>query len=291
MNRGEQFQPISLGPRVERLSNWMQKNMPGAAPVLEALERETTAGGTLIAGGLAYRLFLWLLPFSLVVAAIASFFGAGDLQTSGKQIGLTAASARSMKDVIEESSHNRLYFIVIGVFFLLWFAIGVVRARRLAYFVAWGVPRQKFRRPIRAAVVFTLSATGLIAISLASQWARERTSFGVLVTIALLAVYVAVALWMMEVLPHSEVRWTALLPGAVIVALGIQGLHLFAALYLVPRLGRSSELYGSLGAATVILLWLYIIARLFTFSAFLNAQLWERRQPATGSADPPAAAP
>ena len=48
-------------------------------------------------------------------------------------------------------------------------------------------------------------------------------------------------------------------------------------LYLVPRLGRSSELYGSLGAATVILLWLYIIARLVTLSAFLNATLWERR--------------
>jgi uncharacterized BrkB/YihY/UPF0761 family membrane protein len=46
---------------------------------------------------------------------------------------------------------------------------------------------------------------------------------------------------------------------------------------LVPRLGRSSELYGSLGAATVILLWLYIIARLITLSAFLNATLWERR--------------
>jgi uncharacterized BrkB/YihY/UPF0761 family membrane protein len=27
----------------------------------------------------------------------------------------------------------------------------------------------------------------------------------------------------------------------------------------------------------VILLWLYIIARLITLSAFLNATLWERR--------------
>jgi uncharacterized BrkB/YihY/UPF0761 family membrane protein len=95
---------------------------------------------------------------------------------------------------------------------------------------------------------------------------------------------------MMRVLPHRDARWTALLPGAVIVALGIEALHLFAALYLAPRLGRSSELYGSLGAATVILLWLYIIARLFTFSAFLNAQLWERRAP-TAPAARPAEAP
>jgi uncharacterized BrkB/YihY/UPF0761 family membrane protein len=61
------------------------------------------------------------------------------------------------------------------------------------------------------------------------------------------------------------------------VGVGLEALHLFTALYLVPRLGRSSELYGSLGAATVILLWLYICARLITLSAFLNATLWERR--------------
>jgi hypothetical protein len=41
-------------------------------------------------------------------------------------------------------------------------------------------------------------------------------------------------------------------------------------------LGRSSELYGARGAATTILLWLYVTARLLTLSTFLNATLWER---------------
>ena len=280
---------MPLGPRVERLLERIRESVPGGAPILEALERETTAGGTLIAGGLAYRMFLWLLPFSLVVAAIASFWE-DDLETTGREAGLTASSARTMKDVIERSEHDRWYFLVVGLFFLVWFSIGVVRALRLAYFVAWGIPRQRFRKPVRAGVVFTLSATALIAVSFVPQWARASTSYGVLVTIAITFVYLAGALWIMLLLPHREVRWTALLPGAVVVALGIQALHLFVALYLAPRLGRSSELYGSLGAATVILLWLYIIARLFTFSAFLNAELWERRA-ATAPASPPAEAP
>ena len=279
---------MPLGPRVERLLAWIRKNLPGAAPVLEALERETTAGGTLIAGGLAYRLFLWLLPFALVVAAVSSFFQS-DLVAGGEEVGLTHSAASTMSDAIEQSSKDRVYFLVAGLYFLLWFGIGVVRALRLAYFVAWGIPREKFRRPIRAGVLFTLCATGLIGISLIPDWARENTSYGIVVTLAVTVAYLAIALWMMDVLPHREVRWTALLPGAVIVAVGIQALHVVATVYLAPRLGRSSELYGSLGAATVILLWLYIIARLFTFSAFLNAQLWERRVKVPAA--PPAEAP
>jgi membrane protein len=283
-------QVVPLGQRAERLLEWARRHIPGTLPVLEALERETTAGGTLIAGGLAYRLFFWLLPFSLVVAAIASFWE-GDLETAGKEVGLTSSSAKTMSQVIADSTHNRWYFLVVGLYFLLWFSIGVVRALRLAHFVAWRIPREKFRRPIRAGVAFTLSTTALMGLTLMSEWAREVTSYDALAAILLIVAYAVGALWAMWALPHgSSARWSAFLPGAVIVALGIQGLHLFTALYLGPRLGRSSELYGSLGAATVILLWLYIIARLFTFSAFLNAQLWERRQ-ARAPGPPPAAAP
>jgi uncharacterized BrkB/YihY/UPF0761 family membrane protein len=58
----------------------------------------------------------------------------------------------------------------------------------------------------------------------------------------------------------------------------VEEVHLVVVLYLAPRLGRSSSLYGPLGAATVILLWLYLTARMITGAAFLNATLWERRR-------------
>ena len=81
----------------------------------------------------------------------------------------------------------------------------------------------------------------------------------------------------MEKLPHRSTNWRDLLPGAVLVALGTQAIHLAVVLYLAPKIGRSSELYGALGAATVILLWLYLLARLMVAAAFLNAALWEAR--------------
>jgi uncharacterized BrkB/YihY/UPF0761 family membrane protein len=273
---------MPLDPRIGQAVGWLRKHVPGAEPAIVALERETTAGGTLIAGGLAYRLFLWLLPLGLVVSAIASFWQ-DDVEGAAGDIGLDSESTQTMSEVIRDSSHGRWYFLALGFFFLLWFAIGVARALRLAHTVAWGVRREKFRRPIHGALLFTFFGTALIASSLLSAWAREALGVGGLVlTLLMVAVYSVGALGMMLLLPHREARWTALLPGAVLVGVGIQGLHIFAALYLVPKLGRSGELYGSLGAATVILLWLYIIARLITLSAFLNATLWERRHATEG---------
>ena len=279
--REDQFEPMPLDPRVERAVLWLRNHVPGAEPALIALERETTAGGTLIAGGLAYRFFLWLLPFSLVLASLASFWEREDpqsLESSAEDFGLSASGANTMREVVEQSSHSSWYLLAVGVVFLMWFAIGVARALRLVHTLAWRVRRERFRRPIHGALLFTLFAVALMIFTAAGQWLREQLgTAGLVVTLCLVLVYAAGALWMMLLLPHADAPWTALIPGAVIVGLGIQGLHLFATLYLVPKIGRTSELYGALGTATVILLWLWIIARLITLSAFLNATLWERR--------------
>ena len=280
--REDQFEPMPLDPRVERAVLWLRNHMPGAEPALIALERETTAGGTLIAGGLAYRFFLWLLPFSLVLASLASFWERQDpqgLESSAEDFGLSASAANSMREVVDQSSHSSWYLLAVGLVFLMWFAIGVARALRLVHTLAWRVRRERFRRPIHGALLFTLFAVALIAVTAAGQWFREQLgTAGLVVTLCLVLVYAAGALWMMLLLPHADAPWTALIPGALIVGLGIQGLHLFATLYLVPKIGRTSELYGALGTATVILLWLWIIARLITLSAFLNSTLWERRR-------------
>ena len=54
--------------RVDDLTVSARRRVPGADAGFVAFERELTYGGGLIAGGLAYRLFLWLLPIGLVGA-------------------------------------------------------------------------------------------------------------------------------------------------------------------------------------------------------------------------------
>jgi uncharacterized BrkB/YihY/UPF0761 family membrane protein len=269
------------GRRAERALVWARARVPGADRAWEALERDRFAGGALIAGGLAYRLFFWLVPFGLVVAAVLSFWERSDpagLEEAAQDFGLSAVAAQGGTEAIEQGAHSAWYFLIVGLVLLLWFAIAAVRALRVAHAVAWHERPDKLPRPVLAGTVFSLFLTALILVSAATQALREHfASVGLVATLALLVVYAGVALWMMTLLPHRDAPWTALVPGALLLALGVQVMHLVVALYLAPKLGRSSQLYGALGAATVILLWLYLMARLFTAAAFLNAALWARR--------------
>ena len=77
-------------------------------------------------------------------------------------------------------------------------------------------------------------------------------------------------------LPHAHAHWRALVPGAVLFTGGLALLHLATIYYLAPKLAREPALYGSLGTAAVLLLWLFLVSRIAVASAFLNATLWHR---------------
>ena len=79
-------------------------------------------------------------------------------------------------------------------------------------------------------------------------------------------------------LPHGDAPVTSLIPGALLMVAGLQALYLVTIYYFAHRLATSGDLYGSLGIAGTLLLWLYVIARLFVASMFFDAALWKRRR-------------
>ena len=62
-------------------------------------------------------------------------------------------------------------------------------------------------------------------------------------------------------------------------AIGAEVLHVITVVWYAKRLEHSSELYGGLGAAVVLLAWLYLLGRLTISSAVVNASLWRRSHP------------
>jgi uncharacterized BrkB/YihY/UPF0761 family membrane protein len=78
-------------------------------------------------------------------------------------------------------------------------------------------------------------------------------------------------------LPHRDVRWTALLPGAVLFAFGLFLIGIFD-IYVTARLVENrANTYGALGIATALLFSLVLVGRLMVVSAELNASLEDHR--------------
>jgi uncharacterized BrkB/YihY/UPF0761 family membrane protein len=69
----------------------------------------------------------------------------------------------------------------------------------------------------------------------------------------------------------------ALLPGALIVGVGIGVLQILTITYVVHVVTRKSALYGAIGIALALLLWTYFAGRLLTAAIAANASLWKHR--------------
>ena len=203
---------------------------------------------------------------------------------AARDFGMSGAAVQSAMNAIAEQHYARWYFLLAGLALVIWFGGGVVRALFVAHYVAWGLRPVRLRRPLLAGLVFSGVVVMLMAVSVTAQVLREQLgSTGLWLPLALAVFYLGSVLWVMDKLPHRSTSWRDLLPGAVLVALGTEAIHVAVVVYLAPKIGRSSELYGALGAATVILLWLYLLARLMVAAAFLNAALWEAHAEPEGS--------
>ena len=264
------------------------KELPWTPRLLESFEREQRSGAGLLAGGLAYRLFFWLVAFGLLIAAVASFWvrdSGGSLQDAAKSFGLSGVAARSAATAVEDGSNARWYMLASGLILAGYFGLGAVRALRVAAFIAWGMKPFRLRGPLRAAGIFNgLFVLGLVATTFLSWVRHHSTPLGLLITIASVFAYVALGVWVFMLLPRpSLTTWKTMLPGAVLAAAGLTAFHVFVVYYLSAKLERSPNLYGTLGAATVVLLGLYLIARVMVSAMFLNATLARPRgSPDTG---------
>ena len=263
---------------VEKLAD----RVPGAELGMSVLDRQQAVGARLLAGGLAYRFFFWLVSVGAVGGALSSIWATSDpadLESTARSLGLTATAAASFREAVEIGETPRWAFLVGGSLLALWFGMGAVRALFVVFALAWKVPVPKLTRRVRAALLFTALAIGVSAAT-AILSAVELDFFGgrLVVFAALLGLYAIVAAFAMGLLPHAPgATFRDHLPGAALLSLGMWGVNVWVAVYLAPRLGREGGVYGAFGTSTAILLWLYVCGTLFTISALLNATVWERR--------------
>jgi uncharacterized BrkB/YihY/UPF0761 family membrane protein len=254
---------------------------PSVRLAFDFYQRDKAFAGSLLAGGIAVKLFLWALPFSLTfivfLGALADGLDAPPADLA-HDVGLTAVMVRIVDDAVDSSSRAWIYLAILGLVLLIWTGIGVARALRLVSRLSWKMDTVAPVNPVRASAW----VVGFVVAILALQWAWSRLLSGpltvdVLVTVMVSVALLAIMISLFKALPHpTEVPWTAMLPGAITMVVGLLVIRLVTIVYFSRRLESAGDLYGGLGLVAVFLAWLYIIGRILVAAISLNAAIWEK---------------
>jgi len=277
--------------RTEQLYPW-SLNFPGWRRVLPGVVKEIIRDQvTLIAGGVAFFGFLAIFPaMAAIVAAYGLVFDASDVanQITGARGILPSAALELLEEqlhrLISADSGSLSLGAVLGLLLALWSANkgsrGIVMAINMAYdekedrnFISLNLVSFILTVGIIGAVLIMVGMVAVVPAWL--SWAglsvdTERwlalARWPVLLTMLLLgssAVY--------YLAPNRRfARWQWLTPGAVFFTFSMLAVSGLFSLY-VQSFGNYDDVYGSLGAAVVFLLWLYLGSFLALLGGELNA--------------------
>ena len=245
-------------------------------------ELDAQVGGGILAGALAFRIFLFMVPFVYVVFTALGLISRAMGQDPGqlaRNVGITGILASTVVKVEDQSAWTHVV-LILGAIVTLYITSGaLLKALYVVHWLVWRV-----HRVMPAGLVPKLAVIGLtLAASVLGVAINDlRKSWGI--AGALLAILIITALsfagwwWVSWKLPHAPAPARALIPGALLMAIGADVLQLLTTYWIGHLVARKTNTYGAVGIALAVLLWVYILGRIMVGSAGLNATLWYRRQ-------------
>jgi uncharacterized BrkB/YihY/UPF0761 family membrane protein len=255
-----------------------------------ALERDVATGGGVLSAAVAFRVFLFMIPYVFVL--IAGFGVAADASGSSTRemahsAGIGGLVAKALNGVGDLSGTSRLAALVVGLFALYLASRGLVKVLRISHGLIWRVPIPRLQSGTKAAGALVGVVTTILVTMGAIQWLRDRS---VVLSIVLLAATAALpaALWLLVswLLPHADGPWWSLAPGAVVFGIGVVGLHALTIYWFSYEVSKKTETYGAIGASLALLLWAYMLGRVITAAATISAAFWYRNEERLGHAVP-----
>ena len=268
------------GKKLEQRAQEERSHHASVDAAFEMADRDGETGGGIIAGALAYRLFIWLLPAALVAVVglgVAADATGKSPEQAAKSIGLLGLVSSSVASAAKSS--NRWYALIVGIPILIYVTRGVLRALIGVHRLVWTDDRAAAPKPkLRPTLELLALMVGLVLLAGLSSLARAHVIgvFGVLLTVAAALPLGGLWLYLSYRMPHRDATWRWLIPGAVFFGIGAEILHLVAVYAIAPYANAKQGTYGALGAAAALLFGLYIFSRVIVFAAVINATLWAR---------------
>jgi hypothetical protein len=276
--------------RGDALLGLLERNRPERLSIeagFRWIARDKAIAGGVLGGGLAYRFFFWVLALTVVSAGGLGFASSSgeDVEAVAGDVGLSTSLATSIGTAAEQSETGRWWLLTVGAVLFVWFSWGLLRALRLVHAAAWRVRLEPLHSAPRALAAVLAAPVVLAGLTAAAGWARASVGgiAGLVVTLAVSLGFGALSLLVSMRLPSADVPCAAFLPGAVILGIGLQGMHVFTVYFLEEKLANAAQLYGVLGLAATALFYFFLIGRGIVWAAELNAVVWESRHPERAS--------
>ncbi len=263
------------------LRGWIEearRRSPALDATFETIERDSEVGGNMLAGALSYRLFVFSLP--------AAFFAVSGLGLLASAVGIephlisnsVGLAGVVTKQVASTSKGASSWWIALSSFFVLVYATRVLlRAITITHSLAWERSAASIKVSSHSLWVFGTALAGQLLLLVGVSAVKHQTLIGGILTLVVF-VFGLAGVWLVISLelPHSNARWTDLIPGSLFYAVGFTGVVIFNIVFLGNVIHSKTSTYGALGTAATLLLAFFFVGRVIVGAAVLNATLFER---------------
>jgi YihY family inner membrane protein len=264
-----------------------QESVPATIRAVIAAVRESQV--TFLAAAVAYYGFLSLIPLLLLAITVGAALGyevsAAVLAMAGDMI--TPAGQAALADAVDASGPGG-EVTVVGALVLVWSASKVFRSLTVAFASVYGseTATPLLTQVADAAVALAVLPLAVVAAAVLGVVLPVVTPgpAGILLGPVVLAVALVVAFFPIYYrFPTVAVTPREALPGTILAALGWTILATVFGIYagFVP----SFRLYGVLGAALLLVTWLYLSGIIIMVGAVVNAVLAGRPDEDTDGID------
>jgi YihY family inner membrane protein len=238
---------------------------------------------TFLAAALAYYSFASLVPLLVLTTVVASVV-VGDAFATELVTFIEAVLTPSSQGVLQSTlstTTGRGGATVVGVLTLTWSALRAFRALDTAFSLVYGheIKHGYLEAVVDGVVAFAAVAVAVVAsVGLVSVLEFIELPFPAVVGFVVHVLVLAVAFYPLYYLfPDVEMAYVEAVPGALLAALGWTTLSGFFNVYVENA--ASFALWGVLGAALILVTWLYVGSLLLLVGATINAVLAGREIP------------